>query len=71
MIPEDSTLRRHYLTELRYKQQEQFEDFISIATTGKRTKIHKLPNVPEAEDSISSLHYITAGFFVLLLIVLF
>lgn len=27
-IPEDFNLRRHYLTELKYKQQENFESFI-------------------------------------------
>lgn len=28
MIPEDSILRRHYLTEFKNKQQSTFEDFI-------------------------------------------
>lgn len=65
MIPEDFTLRRHYLTELKYKQQTTFEDFISIAARGKDNTI------PQAPVSIPFFHYVTAGFFVLLLLVLF
>jgi hypothetical protein len=49
MIPEDSTLRRHYLTELKYKRQRETA-------------------VP---DSIPFLHFVSAGFFVLLLFILF
>jgi hypothetical protein len=71
MIPEDFTLRRHYLTELKYKQETNFEDFISVATYGKGTKVTKLPPFAEAPVSIPMFHYVAAGFFVLLLIVLF
>lgn len=52
MIPEDSTLRRHYLTELKYNQEKQLA-------------------YQQAPDSIPFLHFVAAGFFVLLLFVLF
>ena len=71
MIPEDSMLRRHYLTELKYKQEANFQDFISVATYGKRTEVTTLSSFPDAPASIPMLHYVAAGFFVLLLVILF
>jgi hypothetical protein len=70
MIPEDSTLRRHYLTELKYKQESQFEDFISVAT-GKGTQVKPTPQFPVAQESIPYSSYLAAFAFVLLLLVLF
>lgn len=67
MIPEDSMLRRHYLTELKNKQQSIFEDFTSIAIEGKGTQIESLP---EAPSSLPFFNIVTglAIFFVLVLI---
>lgn len=72
MIPEDSMLRRHYLTELKYKQQAQFEDFTSIALTGggRGTKVNILPDFPEPTSDISISHFFVAGLIVMVLIFL-
>jgi hypothetical protein len=66
MIPEDFTLRRHYLTELKFKQETQFDDFIAVANSS-----HATPLVAQAPCSLPVLHYVSVGFFVLLLFVLF
>lgn len=68
MLPEDFTLRRHYLTDLKFKQDAQFEDFIAVATG---TKTVKNAVFPVAQNSILSLRYILVGLFVLLLFILF
>jgi hypothetical protein len=70
MIPEDSTLRRHYLTELKYKQQSQFDGFISCAVEGTSKKLTS-PQFSVAPESIPYSSYLAAFAFVLLLIVLF
>jgi hypothetical protein len=68
MLPEDFTLRRHYLTDLKFKQDAQFEDFIAVAMG---TKTVKNTEFPVTQNSISTLHYVLTGLFVFLLFVLF
>jgi hypothetical protein len=61
MIPEDSILRRHYLTELKYKQQSQFEHFIAATRADKRNII---------PDSHSRIPFSTVMFGVIIFTVL-
>lgn len=66
MIPEDSMLRRHYLTEWRYKQDKQL-------LQGLCNQITAVPetSIAEAPKSIPLGAYISAALFVLFLLVLF
>lgn len=66
MIPEDSMLRRHYLTEWRYNQDKQL-------LNGLCNPVIEQPEtcIAEAPKSIPLGAVISAGLFVLFLLVLF
>lgn len=66
MIPEDFTLRRHYLTELKFKQEKDFEYFTNVAIEDKASV-----TLPQAPDSIPLSTIGLALAFVFLLVVIF
>ena len=66
MIPEDFTLRRHYLTELKFKQEKDFEYFTNVASEDKAST-----PLPQAHDSIPLSTIGLALAFVFLLVVIF
>lgn len=49
-IPEDSVLKRHYLTELKFKQEKVFEEFSTIASENSYS-------IPKAKTSIPISHW--------------
>lgn len=68
MVPEDSMLRRHYLTELKRKQDAQFENFILVATEGKNSKVDSFP---EAESHLPFSHIVVGlAFFCFVVLIL-
>jgi hypothetical protein len=65
-IPEDSMLRRHYLTELKYKQEGNFEAFINA------TKVSKVALVQDTPVQSSNRIYVfVTAFLIVGLLLLF